>query len=137
MLGQAGLEVLHCVHAVAQAELGPRIESEASPAAQPGAARTQRRTTHFARLLPVQDTQPRHLEEQNAITGAGSLIPWTQSPRRGRRSRRKPARSWLIKDLSWELRMGGWQGIWVHHRCGKEEVPLPGRQAGRDRGRMV
>ena len=46
----------------AQAELGPRIE--ASPAAQPGAARTQRRTTHFARLLPVQDTQqPRHLEE--------------------------------------------------------------------------
>ena len=74
----------------AQAELGPRIE--ASPAAQPGAARTQRRTTHFARLLPVQDTQqPRHLEEQNAITGAGSVVPWTQSPRRGRRSRRKPA----------------------------------------------
>ena len=71
MLGQAGLEVLHCFHAVAQAELGPRIE--ASPAAQPGAAQTQRRTTHFARLLPVQDTkQPRHLEEQSAITGDGS-----------------------------------------------------------------
>ena len=21
--------------------------------------------------------------------------------------------------------MGGWQGIWVHHRCGKEEILLP------------
>ena len=30
-------------------------------------------STHFARLLPVHDTkQPRHLEEQNAITGDGS-----------------------------------------------------------------
>ena len=31
----------------------------------------------------------------------------------------------LLKDPSWELHMGGWQGIWVHHRCGKEEILLP------------
>ena len=56
---------------VSTRSLKPRIE--APPAAQPGATRTQRRATHFARLLPVQDTkQPRHLEEQNAITGDGS-----------------------------------------------------------------